>query len=262
MLERRMRSRGNRVKLQPIEAGNLFPLKLDRVVLERGGQRRLNGITAEIGKPGITLIMGPNGAGKSLLIKLLHALDQPTAGRILWGETLAGAQTRRRQAMVFQRPVLLRRSVAANLDFAIGLRDKDGASKSNQRLNFRDRLLARVKLAGVQRQAARQLSGGEQQRLALARALATRPDVLLLDEPTANLDPASTKIIEDIVRDEHRAGTKIIFVSHDLAQARRLADQVLFLHRGRLEEQQNAERFFSHPQTTAARDYLAGRIIL
>jgi tungstate transport system ATP-binding protein len=129
-------------------------------------------------------------------------------------------------------------------------------------LQDRDALLAEVGLDGLQRQPARRLSGGEQQRLALARALALRPRVLFLDEPTANLDPASVLRIEEILRRIHRAGTKIVFVSHDVAQARRLADDVVFLHRGRVAEHSAAAAFFAAPRSAAARDYLAGRIVL
>jgi tungstate transport system ATP-binding protein len=156
---------------------------------------------------------------------------------------------------VFQRPILLRRSVAANIDFVLRLR---GVHSRAQRHS----VLERVGLAHHAGQAARLLSGGEQQRLALARALALEPDVLLLDEPTANLDPASTAVIERIVSDAHQRGTKIIFVTHDLGQARRLADEVVFLHRGRVVEQTSAAQFFSEPASAHARDYLAGRIVL
>jgi len=239
-----------------MRASTLFPLRLESIVMERGGARLLDNITAEIGLSGITLIMGPNGAGKSLLIRLMHALEQPTSGSVQWGGRSANAQTRRCQALVFQRPVLLKRSVAENIDFVLAL-----SGKASRPPNFCNILLERVRLAELQQRPARLLSGGEQQRLALARALASRPNILFLDEPTANLDPTSTKIIEDIVREENNAGTKIIFVTHDLGQAKRLADEVIFLHRGRLMAHQPAARFFDNPQSPTARDYLAGRLI-
>lgn len=163
-------------------------------------------------------------------------------------------KVRWRQAMVFQRPVLLRRSVAANIDFALRLKDKiDGAR--------RDGLLQRVGLLEQSRQPARLLSNGEQQRLALARALATQPEVLFLDEPTASLDPASIIVIEEIVATAKAAGTKIIFVTHDIGQARRLGDEIVFLDRGRLAEHTPAERFFASPESVAGQAYVEGRLI-
>jgi len=203
-----------------------------------------------------TVIMGPNGAGKSLLVRLLHGLIPPTSGEILWGRRPMSAEIRKRQAMVFQRPVLLRRSVAANIDFVLGLR---GAVDKQRRRE----ILELVGLQDHERQPARLLSGGEQQRLALGRALATDPDVLFLDEATASLDPASVLMIEQIVTRVHEEhGVKIVFITHDLGQARRLADDVAFMHRGKLVEHTPAERFFNQPVSRAARDYVAGRIVL
>ena len=164
-------------------------------------------------------------------------------------------EIRRRQAMVFQRAVLLRRSAAANIDFALKLR---GAADPARR----DALLAHVGLLDKALQPARLLSGGEQQRLALARALATEPQVLFLDEPTAHLDPASTQMIETLVADAKARGVKIVFVTHDVGQAKRTADEIVFLHRGRIVERAPAAQFFSHPTSEAARGYLEGRIVL
>ena len=233
-----------------------LPLSVDRLGYQRGQQKLLHEISFEIKSGGITLIMGPNGAGKSVLLRLLHGLDEPDVGAIQWGQyTPTHSKLRQRQAMVFQKPVLLRRSAAANIDFALRLNGPADQDRRNQ-------LLQLVGLGGREQHPARSLSGGEQQRLALARALATSPDILFLDEPTANLDPASTQIIEDIVRAESQAGTKIIFVTHDIGQAQRLAADVLFLHQGRLAEHNTAGEFFKETQSEAARDYLAGRIVL
>ncbi len=232
-----------------------LPLSVRDLSLEVDGHRLLDAITITVASTGVTLVMGANGAGKSLLIRILHGLQAATAGEVSWNATPAGPATRRRQAMVFQRPVLLRRSAVANIDFVLRLaqvRSRDACLA----------LLARVGLEQLADRPARQLSGGEQQRLALARALATGPEVLFLDEPTANLDPASTKIIEDIVREESRQGTKIIFVTHDIAQARRIGDEVIFMHHGRVLETAPSTRFFDNPTSPQARDYLAGRIVL
>ncbi|MBX2806279.1 MAG: ATP-binding cassette domain-containing protein, partial [Hyphomicrobiales bacterium] len=195
------------------------------------------------------------GAGKSLLLRLLHGMLQPTSGRIEWGGQPLSKEIRRRQAMVFQRPVLLRRSVAANIDFVLNL----GRKAARER---RDELLDHVGLLDHARQPARLLSGGEQQRLALARALALRPEVLLLDEPTASLDPASVLMIEQIVLGAHRRGTKIIFISHDPGQAKRLGDEIVFLHNGQLAEHAPAGRFFACPASKAAQAYIEGRIYI
>ena len=236
-------------------AAPLLPLETLALTLERDGKRLVDGIDLTLDAGGLTVVMGPNGAGKSLLLRLLHGLIPPTAGEIRWGDRPMTPTIRERQGMVFQRPVLLRRSVAANLDFALGLR-------GNASSEWRDALLDRVGLLGRARQPARLLSGGEQQRLALIRALALEPDVLFLDEPTASLDPASVLTIEEVVRGAKAGGTKVIFVTHDMNQARRLADDVLFLHHGQLLEQSPAEDFFTAPRSEFARAYLEGRIIV
>jgi len=220
-----------------------------------GDKNLVDGIDLTISSGTLTVVMGPNGAGKSLLLRLLHGLLTPTAGEVLWGDRPLDDGLRKRQAMVFQRPVLLRRSVAANIRFVLKLRGEATADRTNE-------VLREVGLGAQAGQPARLLSGGEQQRLSLARALALRPQVMFLDEPTASLDPASTASIEAIVARAHEQGTKVIFVTHDLGQARRLADDVVFLNRGRLAEHTPAERFFEEPLSQAARDYLAGRLIL
>ncbi|MFM1813971.1 MAG: hypothetical protein RLZ98_666 [Pseudomonadota bacterium] len=237
------------------ESTPLFPLEVANLVLDRDGTRIIRGISATIGADGITVVLGANGSGKTMLLRLLHGLIEPTDGSIAWGMAGNGEAVRLRQAMVFQRPVLLRRSVAANIDFVLGLRGGRDVEK-------RDELLSHVGLLARASQPAHLLSGGEQQRLALARALATAPDVLFLDEPTASLDPASVHMIEKIVRDADRAGTKIIFVTHDIAQARRLADDVVFLESGQVVERGAAAGFFNRPSTKSASAYLEGRILL
>ena len=220
-----------------------------------GDADRIDNIDLDLAPGSLTVVMGPNGAGKSLLLRLLHGLIEPTAGEVFWGGQPLHVGLRRRQAMVFQRPVLLRRSVAANLRFALKLR---GISSEARVLA----VLEEVGLSDRAAQPARRLSAGEQQRLALARALALEPQVLFLDEPTANLDPFSMAAIEAIVARSRERGTKIILVTHDVGQARRLADDVIFLNRGRLIEHSPADRFFERPESTQARDYLAGRLVL
>ena len=160
--------------------------------------------------------------------------------------------------MVFQRPVLLRRAALANVTHALRSR---GVARRERRERA-VQVLAAADLAALAGAPARLLSGGEQQRLAMARALSLKPDVLFLDEPTANLDPTSTLAIEQLIQQAHREGTKIIMVTQDLGQARRLADEVVFLHRGRLEEQSQASRFFNSPASATAHAFLEGRLIL
>lgn len=220
-----------------------------------GGKTLIDGIDLRTPEDTLTVVMGPNGAGKSLLLRLMHGLIEPTAGSVFWGGRSMDDAVRRRQAMVFQRPVLLRRSVAANIDFVLGLRKSATPERTRQ-------ILEEVGLADRAAQPARLLSGGEQQRLALARALALDPEVLFMDEPTASLDPSSTAAIETIVLRAHRRGTKVLFVTHDLGQARRLAGDIVFLSGGRLVEHSAAEHFFDRPDTREARDYLEGRLIL
>ncbi|WP_407943405.1 ATP-binding cassette domain-containing protein [Marimonas lutisalis] len=231
----------------------LLPLSVRDLVLRFGNTIVLDGLNLDLGATGCTMIMGFNGSGKTLFLKLLHGLMQPTAGCVSWGG-LQPAEVTARQALVFQKPVLLRRSVAANLDFVLRSRGKDRARTGA--------LLDHVGLARKADQPARLLSGGEAQRLALARALATDPEVLLLDEPTASLDPASVLAIEQIVSEARARGTRIIFVTHDMGQARRMADDIVFLHNGRVAEHSAATDFFSEPRSETARHYLNGRIVV
>ncbi|MEO1292120.1 MAG: ATP-binding cassette domain-containing protein [Pseudomonadota bacterium] len=237
--------------------GQSTGLRLTGLRYETDGRCLIDIADLALPSTGITVLMGPNGAGKSLLLRLIHGLLAPTGGEIRWRGAPLDDAARCSQAMVFQRPTLLRRSVAANLDFAM----PRGLSRAERRGRC-DRLLSDVGLDDRGHAPARSLSGGEQQRLALARALAGTPDVLLLDEPTANLDPTSVAMIEAIVRRVAAAGIAVIFVTHDIAQARRLGDRAVFLHQGRVAEAAPAETFFSAPRSAAARAYLRGELVL
>jgi tungstate transport system ATP-binding protein len=239
-------------------AWHVLPLELRRLSLETAGRRLIDSVDLKVEEPGITVVLGPNGAGKSLLLRLVHGLVAPTEGTILWGGRPMDDEIRRRQAMVFQKPVLLRRTSAANITYALGLR---GIARSERN----SRAQQALELAGLERHAftpARVLSGGEQQRLCLARALSLDPEVLLLDEPTASLDPASTLAIERLLIGAKHRGIKVIVVTHDVGQARRLAQDIIFLHHGRLIEHQSAGRFFEYPESDTARAFLAGGIVL
>jgi len=245
----------DKIEFNAFNHSELLPMQATGVTLELGERRLVKDIDLSLPDGKFTVLMGANGAGKSLLLRLLHGLHHPTVGTIRWGGVAINDEIRRRQAMVFQKSVLLRRSVKANMDFVLGLTGKVNQEK-------RDQLLDQVGLLSRSKQPARLLSGGEQQRLALARALATNPRVLFLDEATASLDPASTLMIEEVVTAAYRNGIKVLFITHDLGQARRLADEVVFLHRGRLVEHSDAKQFFSNPTAEAAQAYLDGRILV
>jgi tungstate transport system ATP-binding protein len=234
---------------------SLLPLRLDDVVFDAGSRRIIRGISAVIDAGPRTIILGPNGAGKSVLLRLCHGLLQPTAGTIAWNapESPAGP---RRQAMVFQRPVMLRRSALGNVTYAL----KHARLAGAERERLAREALRKVGLEAVAARAARVLSGGEQQRLALARVWALRPEVLFLDEPTANLDPGATHEIERIMAALHAAGTKIVMVTHNLGQAHRLADEILFMHEGRLVERASAERFLKRPDSPEAARFIEGEL--
>jgi tungstate transport system ATP-binding protein len=234
---------------------SLLPLELDQVVFAVGGRCIIDGISLRLDAGLRTVIVGPNGAGKSVLLRLCHGLLYPTSGTVRWSspEPPGGP---RRQAMVFQRPVLLRRTAVANVAYALAI---SGASRA-QRLPLALDALRRVGLERLAKHPARVLSGGEQQRLALARAWALSPEVLFLDEPTASLDPGATFEIENAIGAMHVGGTKIVMVTHNLGQARRLGDEILFMHQGRIAERAPADRFFRQPQSREAAQFLEGEL--
>jgi tungstate transport system ATP-binding protein len=211
-------------------------------------------ITISAGAP--TILIGPNGSGKTTLLRAAMGLQPITSGRITWGGRDASPPEKR--AIMFQRPVMLRRSAEGNVRYALAAADVPRSERSRRI----DELLMLVGLDGLGHRPARRLSGGEQQRLALARALARSPDVLFLDEPTASLDPAATKAIEDVIRTISARGVKVVMSTHDLGQAKRLGDEVVLLHRGRLIENGPAAEFFAKPRTDEARKFIAGELLV
>jgi tungstate transport system ATP-binding protein len=223
----------------------ILPLKLEQVSFREIIQPL--SLAVEAGPS--TIILGANGAGKSVLLRLMHGLLQPSSGKVQWT-----ADPRRKHAMVFQRPVMLRRSVLANVLYAI----KAAGGEDVERTALA--ALEEVGLAHLVRRPARVLSGGEQQRLALARAWALHPEVLFLDEPTANLDPSATREIEAVIRAFDASGTKIIMSTHNLGQARRLGDEVIYLHQGRVVERAPVDRFFKSPATAEAAAFIKGEL--
>ena len=239
----------------------ILPLSLSGVSYEAQGQRLIDGLSIVFAAGPRSIVLGPNGAGKSLLLRLCHGLLRPTSGRVAWAgagdRAKDGAEVARHQAMAFQRPVLLRRSALANVTYPLALRGVPRKRRKERALAA----LERAGLADLAQRPARVLSGGEQQRLALARAWVLEPQVLFLDEPTANLDPGATRRIEALIDGFHQSGTKIVMTTHDLGQARRLADEVLFLHRGRLVERAPAETFFDRPESREAAAFLKGDLL-
>ena len=224
----------------------ILPLRLQAVAFRDIIQPLSLGI-----EPGpSTIILGANGAGKSVLMRLMHGLLAPTQGKIVWNADHPGP----RQAMVFQRPVMLRRSALANVVYALNVARVEKA----ERLALD--ALKEVGLAHLAHRPARVLSGGEQQRLALARAWALHPEVLFLDEPTASLDPSATREVEAIIRAFDASGTKIVMATHNLGQARRLGDEVLFIHQGRLVERAPVDQFFARPASPEAAAFIKGEL--
>jgi tungstate transport system ATP-binding protein len=233
-----------------------LPIVFDRVSVRAGVTTILDRLTLTLSSGSPTLVIGPNGAGKSTLLRLCMGLAVPTEGRITWGGRADAKPTRR--AFVFQRPVMLRRTAAANVAYGL-----THAGYPREKLATRTaELLERVGLPDLAMRPARRLSGGEQQRLALARALARDPELLLLDEPTANLDPAATRGVEEIVRDAAQSGIKIVMTSHDLGQVRRLAGDVVFMVRGNVREQTPAEDFLKSPSTPEAAAFVRGDLVV
>ena len=233
-----------------------LPVMLDCVSVRAGSTTMIDRLTLTLAPGFPTLVIGPNGAGKSTLLRLCMGLVSPSAGHITWGGRSDAKPTRR--AFVFQRPVMLRRTAAANV--AYGLTHSD---YPREKLAARTaELLERVGLSDLATRPARRLSGGEQQRLALARALARDPELLLLDEPTASLDPAATRGVEEIIRHAAQSGIKIVMASHDLGQVRRLAGDVVFMVRGRVHEQARAEEFLKAPSTLEAAAFVRGDLVI
>jgi tungstate transport system ATP-binding protein len=235
-----------------------LPIRGEGLTFERGGRRILDGIDVEIAGVGMLALIGPNGAGKSLLVRVLAGLVGPTGGRVTW----AGCAPDRRRApkigFVFQRPVLLRRSALANVTYALAVAGVARIERETRALAA----LERARLAHLAHAPARVLSGGEQQLLSIARALATAPEILILDEPTSNLDPAATTIIEALISTVRHEGMRVVLITHDLGQVRRLADEVAFLHHGRIVERTPGAVFLARPESAEARAFMRGEIVL
>jgi tungstate transport system ATP-binding protein len=233
----------------------LFPLQVEQAQTSRRGKILVGPISITFEAQGTTVIVGPNGAGKTSFLKLLNGAARLTGGTVEW--SCSEEDARKQQAFVFQKPVMLRRSVLANLIYPLrvrGMSRVDAEGKAREWAN-------RVGLGDMLDRQAPALSGGEQQKLAIARALIGDPALVFLDEPSAALDGVSTREIEAILGTARKRGTRLILATHDMGQARRMADEVLFLHKGRLHEHGLAADFFARPETAEAQAFLRGDIV-
>ena len=232
----------------------LFPIRVKNLSLATPEKVLLHDLNCNFTQETLTAVIGPNGAGKSLFVRCLHGLTTPTNGTIDFGDKKLTEEIRRKQSMVFQTPQLLRRSVIDNIKFVAKL-----SSGNTKNL---DKLLDDTGLTAVRNQPARNLSGGEKQRLSLARAIVSNPEILFLDEATSSLDPSSVFIIENLITNIKSMGVKIILITHDIGQAKRLADDIIFMHKGKILETGLTLEFFKNPVTKAATSFLTGDIVV
>lgn len=238
------------------DAPSILPLSVEALSFAAGGKILLDNVSFSLLGGGLTALVGPNGSGKSLTLRLCHGLLMPTSGRVSWAMPL-GMAGWRRHAMVFQKPVMLRRSARANIVHALAAVGMDRRAREKRS----DMALQRFGMSELAGRPARLLSGGEQQRLAIARAWAMAPEVLFLDEPTSQLDPGATRQIEEMLATLKTEGVTLVMASHDMGQVRRLADRVLFLNRGRLVEDTPTRTFFDAPTSGDARAFVAGDLV-
>ena len=235
---------------------SILPLSVTDLSFEADGKILLDRLSFSLPRGGITALVGPNGSGKSLALRLCHGLLTPSSGHVAW-QIPGGIAGRKRHAMVFQKPVMLRRSARANILHALAA---TGVPRS-ERIQRCDAALERFGMTALAGRPARLMSGGEQQRLAIARAWATSPEVLFLDEPTSQLDPSATRQIEEMLIALKAEGVTLLMASHDMGQVRRLSERVLFLSRGRLVEDALTGTFFDTPTSREARAFVSGDLV-
>ncbi len=228
-------------------------LKLDGVCVVRDGKTLLGPLNFTLSSPGITCVLGHNGAGKSLFLKLCHGMFSPTKGQITWQGEVA-TSSRRTRSLLLQSSPVLRRSVRANIMYPLNV----NRTLRTDRIARTDAALKKFRLDDMANLPAARLSGGERQRLGLARAWVSAPSCILLDEPAASLDPVATKEFEALIHDISDAGVKVLLATHDLAQARRVADDVLMFAQGALLCQTDADDFFNRPQLPEIAKFLDG----
>ena len=234
---------------------SILPLRLTQASVRRNGSVLVGPVDLELTPEGFTIVIGPNGAGKTTLLRMMHGMERLAGGEVSW--QVPEVEARVRQAFVFQTPVMMRRSVLENVAYPLLLHGTPRKAALAEAADWLDRI-------GLAKAADRQapvLSGGERQKLALARALIRKPEILFLDEPCASLDGRAMREIEAILMDAYRSGTRIVMSTHDMGQARRLASDVLFIHRGRVHEAGPAASFFNEAGTPEARAFLQGDIV-
>lgn len=234
---------------------SILPLMLSNATVRRRGKTLVGPVTLQVAASGFTIVLGPNGSGKTSLLRMMHGLDRLSSGTVTWATDTETA--RKRQAFVFQTPIMMRRSVIDNLIFPLTTHGMARAAARDLAADWADR----IGLGEAKDRSATQLSGGEKQKLALARALVRDPDILFLDEPCANLDGRATREIEEILQSAFEDGTRIVMSTHDMGQARRLATDVYFVFKGQVHETQPAPSFFDAPQTAEAKAFLKGDIV-
>ena len=234
----------------------MFPLRVTDVKINIKSKRLIGPINLEIEQNGISILLGANGSGKTTLLEALHGLRKLSAGKVEWN--ISNSQAAAEQAFVFQSPIMLRRTVAENLAFPLKVRRFSKLTTTTEVMMWAKKIGLEDKI----KQQAMLLSGGEMQAIAVARALITKPKMLFLDEPTASLDGATKKAIEDILISASSNGTKILMSTHDLGQLKRLARDIIFLHNGIVEAHCSKEEFLTKPASKAAKQFLAGDIVL
>ena len=234
----------------------MFPLRVTDVKINIKSKRLIGPINLEIEQNGISILLGANGSGKTTLLEALHGLRKLSAGKVEWN--ISNSQAAAEQAFVFQSPIMLRRTVAENLAFPLKVRRLSKLTTTTEVMMWAKKIGLEDKI----KQQAMLLSGGEMQAIAVARALITKPKMLFLDEPTASLDGATKKAIEDILISASSNGTKILMSTHDLGQLKRLARDIIFLHNGIVEAHCSKEEFLTKPPSKAAKQFLTGDIVL
>ncbi len=234
---------------------DMLPLELSGATVRRKGKTVLGPVDLTLAQQGLTIVIGPNGSGKTTLLRVMHGVERLSAGSAEW--SVPHSEARRRQSYVFQSPIVLRRSVLDNLCYPLKLMK---VARRDRVATARD-WAARIGLGDALATPATRLSGGERQKLALARALIRKPDVLFLDEPCANLDGRATRDIEALLLGARAAGTRIVMATHDMGQARRLATDLIFMVSGRVHETGHAGHIFTHPETPELTAFYNGDIV-
>jgi len=234
---------------------SILPLKMTKATAHMRGKKLAGPIDLTLGTDGFSIVIGPNGAGKTTLLRLMHGLQRCSGGSAQWA--VPNAQARQKQAFVFQAPIMMRRKVIDSIAYPLRLR---GVAKAEAREQARV-CASQFGLGPLLDSWAPMLSGGEKQKLSLARAMIIAPEVLFLDEPCANLDGRATREIETILQEVQARGTRVVMSTHDMGQARRLAQDIIFMHKGLVHEHKDAAEFFVAPTTIAAKAFINGDIV-